>query len=90
MDKWPGWMTEAQFRENLHNQEALQDYEAFREEAFRMAREAGWEGDIREGPFISGLPSDADEPAGRIMIAWKQDNNGETFIVSPFALSWLE
>jgi hypothetical protein len=28
--------------------------------------------------------------AGPLMIAWKQDNNGDTFVYSPWPLPWLE
>jgi len=59
--------------------------------AQRIALEhLGWEGDIRkgEGPFISLIPS-KDSCTGEIIIAWKQDNNGQTFVASPYALPWL-
>lgn len=54
-----------------------------------MAREIGWEGDIRsgEGPFWIPLPCDTG--SWTFAIAWKQDNNGETFVASPFQLTWL-
>jgi hypothetical protein len=54
--------------------------------AFMLARKLGWEGDIRSfegGPYIAALP------AGGHVIAWKQDNNGTTFIASPFELPWI-
>ena len=65
-------------------------YKAFREKAFALGHKVGWEGDIREGPFIAGLPTNETGNDGHIMIAWKQDNNGDTFVVSPFKLPWLE
>ena len=60
------------------------------EQALELGKEAGWEGDIREGPFVSVLP----EPPGSysavpFLIAWKQDNNGTTFIASPYELPWI-
>lgn len=52
------------------------------------ARSAGWEGDFRETPRVIWLPNPPDvsfAPA----FAWKQDNNGTVWIVSPFELPWL-
>jgi hypothetical protein len=46
-----------------------------------------WEGDIRGGPFISGLPRDGYPNA--LIVAWKQDNNGTTFVGSEIELPWL-
>ena len=56
------------------------------------ARELHWEGDIRpgEGPFVTMLPSAEPGVTTPFIIAWKQDNNGMTFIASPFRLPWLE
>ncbi|MBF0449003.1 MAG: hypothetical protein HQL67_12440 [Magnetococcales bacterium] len=52
------------------------------------ARNHGWEGDIRDGPYIAGVPEG--EYCSSVMVAWKQDNNGTTFIGSPVRLPWLE
>lgn len=46
----------------------------------------GWEGDFREGPKVFFLPNDTEFQWGFV---WKQDNNGETFIVSPQPMPWL-
>jgi hypothetical protein len=60
---------------------------------WRLAQEGaqliGWEGDIRRGeggPWVTMLPM-----PGNVtwLVAWKQDNNGTTFIASPVALPWL-
>jgi hypothetical protein len=48
----------------------------------------GWEGYIREGPYRAPLP--CGDPSCKYMVAWRQDNNGDTFIASPFHLPWLE
>jgi hypothetical protein len=55
---------------------------------FAMAamRKRGWEGDFRDGPKVFFLPNDTDFVWGFV---WKQDNNGETFVVSPRPLPWL-
>jgi hypothetical protein len=58
-------------------------------EAKAEARKVGWEGDYRDAPCVFWLPS-PDSSDMRYAFIWKQDNNGTTFIVSPFRLPWLE
>jgi hypothetical protein len=58
--------------------------------ATRLATRIGWEGDFRNGPFISAMPAEHGNGYSEFLIAWKQDNNGTTFIASPFPLLWLE
>jgi len=55
------------------------------------AKEVDWEGDIRKGeqPYVSPLPHH-DDTICEFLIAWKQDNNGSTFVASPYPLPWLE
>jgi len=60
-----------------------------------LAGKVGWEGDIREGPYVAGLPvasgPDKDDfTNSEFLIGWKQDNNGRTFIASPVELPWLK
>lgn len=47
---------------------------------------AGWEGDVREGPFVFSVPAESDMQWG---LALKQDNNGTTFVASPVAMPHL-
>lgn len=55
-----------------------------------LAKEVGWEGDIRTGPYVTILPVPSDESSDcPVVIAWKQDNNGTTFVASPYPLFWL-
>jgi hypothetical protein len=56
--------------------------------AYRLARDEGWEGDFRDGeePRVLWLPI-AD--GFKYAFVWKQDNNGSTFVVSPVKLPWL-
>jgi hypothetical protein len=54
-----------------------------------LARRLGWEGDCREGPYVTVIPGNGGGPCPFI-IAWKQDNNGTTFVASPVALPWLD
>ena len=55
-----------------------------------LAATLGWEGDIREGPFTTML-RDPDDRGGSSTraIAFKQDNNGVTFVAVHSALHWL-
>lgn len=97
IDMWVGWMTEVEFIRHLKNtiepssvESALAEYQSLKKRAMDAAYEAGWEGDIRpdSGPFVSGIP-DPDCGWSSYMIAWKQDNNGTTFIASPCQLPHL-
>ena len=58
--------------------------------ATRLATRIGWEGDFRNGPFISAIPAEHGNGYSEFLIAWKQDNNGTTFVASPFPLFWLK
>jgi hypothetical protein len=57
--------------------------------AKELARKKGWEGDFRPGhePRVFWLPG---ENEFHYAFVWKQENNGDTFIVSPLALPWVE
>lgn len=48
-----------------------------------------YEGDIRQGPFLGGLP-DPDYNRTLPILAWKQDNNGTTYIATLTPLPHLE
>lgn len=61
----------------------LADFEA----AKKLASEGYWEGDYRNSPVVFFLPTECEF---QYAFAWKQDNNGSTFIVSPVALPWLD
>jgi len=56
--------------------ELLEDFVA----ATLQAAAAGWEGDFTDGPFICGWPTG--EPEAAWGFAWKQDNNGETWVLT--------
>ena len=55
-------------------------------EAQENAKQQGWEGDFSEGPQVFMLPSE-----GQFVYAFvfKQGNNGNTYVVSPIELPWL-
>lgn len=52
------------------------------------AASAGWEGDFARGPVVIWLP---DERHATFVwaFAFKQRNNGQTYVISPFELAWL-
>jgi hypothetical protein len=54
-----------------------------------LARQLGWEGDVRSGyPMVSLLPEEG--PEVFLVIVWKQENDGTSFVISERPLSWLE
>lgn len=57
------------------------------EEAKQKAGEHGWEGDFRVEPRVFWLPN---QTGFDYAFAFKQDNNGTTFIVTPVRLHWVE
>lgn len=96
IDFWEGWKTEAEYLASLNTSDAFGDptsdglaaYYKRLGAAQLLAKGVGWEGDIREGPFVSGIPTPGSCDS-EILIGWKQDNNGDTFIASPYELPWL-
>ncbi|MET7808623.1 hypothetical protein [Micromonospora chersina] len=48
----------------------------------------GWEGDMRHEPYIGGVPN-GDGGTHRYLVV-KQENNGDTFIVSEVPMTWLD
>jgi hypothetical protein len=95
MDRWVGWSTVEDVaragRESMMREDDWPSYiEPIVEHAKEQFRErTGWEGDVREGPFVSGLmpPEPGDEFV--VAVALKQDNNGWIYVWSPYQLPWL-
>lgn len=57
--------------------------------SFKILRfSSNWEEDVREGPFISMLPGN-EIPFAHWVVLVKQDNNGNTYIVSRYSLDYL-
>jgi hypothetical protein len=94
IDWWGGWtpLPELLARPNAiddpwpHSGRSMQARWEF---AQTIARHLGWPGDIRQGPFACPLPN-GDIDCGEYLIAWKEDNNGTTYVASPYRLPWLE
>jgi hypothetical protein len=85
-------MLSTTFSELENDLEIINDVEKliqFIKKAFILAQKLNWEGDFQDskGPRIITLP---DELSPCFAIAWKQHNNGETFVVSQRSLPWLE
>jgi hypothetical protein len=59
----------------------------FVEKGFKAAKQVGWEGDARGNIYVWFLPNEYEPMLG---LVWKQENNGDTFIVSPVRLPWAE
>ena len=91
IDHWAGWQHPADVFapvEESHDRHTIPQWEDAWDQARELARQIGWEGDVAIGPRVSMLPADDFKPAPFI-IAWKQSNNGSTFVASPFPLPWL-
>ncbi len=69
------------------NAEAVQQFLADWSSAKEAAEKEGWEGDFRHEPRVFWLPSYENFAYGFV---FKQDNNGETFVVSPQVLPAME
>jgi hypothetical protein len=52
-----------------------------------LASGLGWEGDFKNDPVVFWVPAEDRFIYG---FAFKQDNNGSTFVVSPVPLPWLK
>jgi hypothetical protein len=105
IDSWEGWRTPEQLANDLAGTPVGMDLEGnvirsspdiwamVIERAVRIAEAAVtsctyWEGDKREGPYFAPLP-DPGTCSTVYMVAWKQDNNGDLFVVSPVSLPYL-
>lgn len=116
IDWWDGWtpyeemlakriLDEAKpnpdlFTSHIYSSKDLQ--EQLLMAVYAVSKVGGWDGDITQGPFVSGLPM-PDTKANReldtvyeegrasaLMFGWKHRNNGMTFICSPVPLPWLD
>jgi hypothetical protein len=104
IDHWYGWkpLTEviketAIVPEDIADRLWLKQHEIleFWNKAQKLAQAQGWEGDIRGamgdsdgGPRFAPLPLNSPGDYA-FVIAWKQDNNGDTFVASSIPLPWL-
>jgi hypothetical protein len=49
-----------------------------------------WQGDVREGIYLTALPYAVYGELCPMAIAWKQDHAGETFVYADIELPWLK
>jgi hypothetical protein len=93
IDFWSGWQKPedvfkgTKIHDPVHNNF---DWHVLWKAARSCASLSIWEGDVREGPYVTVLPPKDGCEVSPVAIAWKQDNNGTAFIYSPYELPWLE
>jgi len=97
IDFWAGWVTEDDFKQQLRKEGTDENFKAdwnkylaFRNTAQSLASDIGWEGDVTSGPYVSAIPMEDPADSGHVIVAWKQENNGTTYIASPQPLPWLQ
>lgn len=77
-------------KEELHGHtrpEALKQFKDDFRQAKELASDKGWEGDIRGDAHVFMVPAEGEFIYG---FAWKQENNGTTYVVSPVEFPNLE
>lgn len=92
---WEGMQPVDQYRTRLkeevahYDPKAIDQFEEFYNRALSAGKQLGWEGDFRAGtgPHVAALP---DHDSALLMLVWKQDNNGTTFVASQARLAHLE
>ena len=96
IDFWHGWMEAdkyiaqiAAYATETDDWSPVDNYRAMMKAGQEAAYKLNWEGDMRDGTYISGLPGRNSGEDGNIMIAWKQDHGGVTFVISTILLPWL-
>lgn len=94
IDIWTGWRSNADIIGEFHNmgeEAASLEFIGDVVRAMEAAKRTGFDGELREAIHVAPLPRAEREPYGgpRWMFGIKQDNNGTTFIVSPYPLGWL-
>lgn len=89
IDWWAGSLPFEMYLMTLHDPDEVQAAYALLNEAKRLATLKGWEGDMREGPYVFALPPSDGYCNFDVGIAFKQDNNGQTYVTSPRPLPWL-
>jgi hypothetical protein len=80
IDYWDGW-------QRIHYRDTEATKFLHRAQEIALAH-LEWEGDVNDGPYIAPLP--CNDAYCDFMVAWKQKNNGDTFIGCPYALLWLD
>lgn len=95
-DRWPGWLNETEYQaqllsrgyDSLSRSAAWESYERWRRRAYELAERLGWSGVIIDGPYVAGLPPQAADHSGPVLVAWR-DTGGTIFVASPVELPWM-
>lgn len=83
IDDWNGWTPLSQYLRGVEDA-GVPNLIAFIGRACTVAAKHGWEGDMTEVRVIR-VPGRND-----VIVAWKQDNDGSTFIAAAGTLDHLE
>jgi hypothetical protein len=87
IDDWDGWNELHETSPDRDKPDALWELLSALQQKARTIRYP-WEGDCSQGPFWLPLPADTGNYL--FLFAWKQSNNGTTFVASPVELPWLD
>lgn len=92
IDFWRGWLDISQVVQSIKEDGGgnidYQELIMLMVDAFDGASKIDWEGDIREGPYFSVMPTNEDFCP--FIVAWKQNNNGQTFLGARVPIYSLE
>lgn len=92
IDYWHGWQTVPDVVAKLAagDRDELATFTTALVSALQAATRGGYDGEPRdEIGYVSILPNH-EYGGGRWLFAFKADNNGATYIVSPYSLGWLD
>lgn len=92
IDWWIGWTlakTIKADRDALETGANGEIVKALRTALKEILERTSWEGDFGEGPRVIGLPHENEPEFSLLVVGFKQQNNGTTFIWSPVQLPWL-
>lgn len=95
IDNWAGWYPAGAVLGDdtivIDDKLNRAEFTNFAAIAMGLARDIGWEGDIRGTDlYVAGMPITNSGGCDSYVVGWKQDNNGCTFIASPVPLPHLE
>lgn len=98
IDYWCGWLTFDEMYKKIKEgaintggdgnvEYAIQGFLLFIHKVYLAAVDLGWEGDIREGPYFTVYPGgEIGSGVWPLVMSWKQDNNGVSFLGSEIQL----
>jgi hypothetical protein len=84
IDFWDGWLTLSDLR--AHAPGLLEAVAHRVNVSTPFLKELLWEGD---GDWLCSMLPNPETCASEFLLTIKQENNGSTFVISPFVLPWL-